>query len=42
MEPINVYFAWAWIILGLLTGTIQGIWFHPEDWMGGYGSWPPG
>lgn len=37
---VNILFAWGWMVMGLLTGTIQGIWFHREDFMGGYSSWP--
>lgn len=39
MLTANLYFAWAWILCGLLTGTVQGLAFHQEEWMGGYGSW---
>lgn len=35
----NLYFAWVWILVGLLAGTLQGLWFHQADWLGGYGSW---
>jgi hypothetical protein len=35
----NLYFAWFWILAGLLTGGVQGLWFHRDDWLGGYGSW---
>jgi ABC-type sugar transport system permease subunit len=35
----NLLFAWCWIFLGLLTGAAQGLFFHREDWLGGYGSW---
>ncbi len=37
---INLQFSWIWILAGLLTGTVQGLFFHREDWLGGYGSWP--
>ena len=32
-------FAWRWMTLGLLSGAIQGLGFHREDWMGGYNGW---
>ncbi len=32
--------AWIGIALGLLSGTAQGLAFHREGWLGGYGSWP--
>jgi hypothetical protein len=37
---LNVWAAWIGIALGLLSGTIQGLFFASEDWLGGYGSWP--
>ena len=40
METTNLYFAWFGILAGFTTGTIQGIRFHEEDWLGGYASWP--
>lgn len=36
---INLLFAWCWMTLGLLSGAAQGLGFHRESWMGGYGSW---
>lgn len=27
-------------MLGFLAGMIQGLFFHKEDWLGGYKSWP--
>ena len=36
---INLLFAWCWILCGLLTGVAHGLFFHREDWLGGYGSW---
>jgi hypothetical protein len=35
----NLAVAWVWILLGLLTGTVLGLFFHKEEWLGGYGSW---
>ena len=40
MTRINLYFAWIGILLGVLFGAGQGMFFHREDWLGGYGSWP--
>jgi hypothetical protein len=40
MLEINVGAAWIGILLGLASGTIQGLFFDREDWLGGYGSWP--
>jgi hypothetical protein len=40
MAVHNLYFAWCWFFMGLASGTIQGLWFHRENWLGGYDSWP--
>lgn len=40
METINFSVGWVSMSLGVLTGAIQGMFFHREDWMGGYASWP--
>ena len=40
MIELNVWAAWIGIAFGLLSGTIQGLFFASEDWLGGYGSWP--
>jgi hypothetical protein len=36
----NLYAAWSGILLGFVTGTLQGLFFHQEEWLGGYSSWP--
>jgi hypothetical protein len=36
---LNLYAAWIGILLGLISGAILGMFFHQEDWLGGYGSW---
>jgi hypothetical protein len=36
---INLLAAWIGMLLGALFGAAQGIFFHKEEWMGGYGSW---
>lgn len=36
----NLIFAWCWFVMGVASGTIQGLWFHRDGWMGGYDSWP--
>ena len=36
----HLLFAWAWILVGLLTGIGLGAFFARDDWLGGYGSWP--
>jgi hypothetical protein len=39
---ISVSFTAAWIgiCLGCMAGAVQGLFFHREDWLGGYNSWP--
>jgi hypothetical protein len=36
----NLHTAWLGILLGSLAGATQGLFFHREDWLGGYASWP--
>lgn len=36
---VNIVFAWAWILCGLLSGTGLGLFFHRQTWLGGYDSW---
>lgn len=36
---INLQAAWIGIFLGFLAGAVPGLFFHNEDWLGGYGSW---
>jgi hypothetical protein len=36
----NLYAGWIGILLGFLTGSLYGLFFHEERWLGGYGSWP--
>ena len=39
MPHVNLYFAWVWILMGVASGTSIGLFFHEEQWLGGYGSW---
>ena len=39
MGTWNLYAAWIGIALGFASGAIQGLFFHREDWLGGYQSW---
>jgi len=39
MIEFNLYSAWIGMLLGGVFGAVQGIFFHKEDWFGGYGSW---
>jgi hypothetical protein len=34
----NLIFAWLWILLGFVSGLGLGLFFHRENWLGGYGS----
>jgi hypothetical protein len=35
---VNLVIAWLWIFLGFLSGMVLGLFFHRENWLGGYGS----
>jgi hypothetical protein len=35
---LNLVLAWSWILLGFLSGMVMGMFFHRENWLGGYGS----
>jgi len=34
----NLIMAWLWILLGFVSGMGLGMFFHGENWLGGYGS----
>jgi len=34
----NLFLAWLWIVLGFATGLMLGLFFHLENWLGGYSS----
>ena len=36
---INLYAAWIGFFLGCVAGMVPGLFFHGEDWLGGYISW---
>lgn len=36
----NELFGWVWITLGFVAGAVLGMFFHHEDWLGGYSSFP--
>ncbi len=36
---INIYAAWIGFFLGCISGAIPGLFFHLENWLGGYASW---
>jgi len=34
----NLILAWLWILFGFVSGLMLGLFFHGENWLGGYGS----
>ncbi len=36
---VNLYAAWIGIFAGCIAGAVQGLFFHKDDWLDGYGSW---
>lgn len=38
MPQINLILAWLWLCLGFVSGAIMGLFFHKEQWLGGYAS----
>lgn len=36
---VHLYLAWCWFAFGIGGGTILGLFFHKEAWLGGYSSW---
>lgn len=39
MLRLNLQAAWIAIFIGFVGGAVQGLFFHREDWFGGYASW---
>lgn len=37
-QDLNLLAAWIGILGGVLSGAVIGLWFHREDWAGGYGA----
>jgi hypothetical protein len=35
---LNLLLAWLWILLGFVSGMVLGMFFHGENWLGGYAS----
>jgi hypothetical protein len=35
---LNLLAGWLYILLGFVSGMVLGLFFHREDWLGGYGS----
>ena len=38
VKLLNLILAWAWIVMGFLSGLVMGLFFHQEKWLGGYAS----
>lgn len=36
---INLYAAWIGFLAGCVAGAVTGLFFHGEEWLGGYASW---
>ena len=36
---VNLYAAWIAMLMGIIAGAVQGLFFHREQWLGGYQSW---
>jgi hypothetical protein len=39
MARIHLIFGWAWVLAGLFAGTLEGLFFHRDDWLEGYAGW---
>ena len=39
VPTINLVGGWLGMLAGVLCGAALGLYFHREDWMGGYGSY---
>lgn len=39
LNHLNLWAAWIGILLGMLSGALIGLFFHRDDWLGGYGAW---
>jgi hypothetical protein len=37
---LNLLLGWIWILLGFFSGLALGLFFHRENWLGGYSSLP--
>ena len=36
----NLIAGWSGFLAGAVTGALMGLFFHRENWLGGYGSFP--
>lgn len=40
MAIANLIGGWMGMLAGVLSGAVAGLYFHKEDWLGGYSSYP--
>jgi hypothetical protein len=36
---LHLAVGWSVILIGLVSGTMIGLYFHRDEWLGGYDSW---
>ncbi|UCD19257.1 MAG: hypothetical protein JSU64_07520 [candidate division WOR-3 bacterium] len=39
METVNLFAAWIGMLIGAVVGAFSGLFFHRQEWFGGYDSW---
>jgi hypothetical protein len=39
MTSVNLVVGWLAVLAGLLSGAAIGMFFHRDEWLGGYASW---
>jgi hypothetical protein len=39
IAALNIYAGWLGFLAGIISGAVIGMFFHREDWMGGYNSY---
>ena len=37
---LNLWLGWIWILAGFIAGAVIGLFFHRDDWLGGYNAFP--
>lgn len=38
VPQLNLLVAWVWLCLAFVSGLLLGLFFHRDNWLGGYGS----
>ena len=36
---LNIVAGWMALLLGIVAGIVAGLWFHSDEWLGGYSGW---